>query len=674
MRMKAAIKLLILVIIISIAASIFQIGIRVSAERKENTMDIAADYDTFKTFANSYGETVYESINELSRNGITSVAVPEQSIQDVVDSGEATQYVGSDILSGNIPDQFLQDISFPKFKDTIKPFYTVVITKDKDLANRMANNLPSDTNLIESSKKSAQFYVVVVHSDPIDAANFGIGFDDEVIANFKKMGLNIILRPRYAPGNRNLETLENTMKKFDIHAVMFYGNMIYGIGGEGTKALANFFKQNHVVTYIIELPVQKGIYNQEGLPQLIKATNYYVARVYSIYPAEQLKLTPPQIFNRWSRSISDRNIRVIYVKPIVDYGKGYQDNMIVNDYYVNKLHNLWQRKGMKFGLPHPIPEVNIHSSLILLIMLGIIALFMLYMDVLFDLKEKYILVWFVILSILSTAIIYLSKNTSEKLFALSAAVLITGIVSLPILQYIKKIYGKEKLSITKVLGKGIMLSVVLFSISLIGALWISALLSPSTYLLNLDMFRGVKVLYLFPFIFLIINYLYVFGADFNNNHIPKRTYNIFTEIKNAWNITVKWGHIIILIALAGIFLVYLLRSGNTGVSISSIELKLRALLEQTIVARPRFKEFLIGYPALFLTLLAGFLMRKKWIIIFSAFAVMGSVSIVDTFSHLRETFLISLYRGLWGIDIGIVVSVLLVLILYVPVKHYLKNA
>ncbi len=668
MNKKIANRFLLLVIAVSLVASLFQIGVRISAEKKENTLDIAADYYTFKTFANSYGKTVYDAIGELKNNGLVSVGLPEQNIQDIVNSGKASQWSGSDILTGNIPESIKNSINFTGCD--IKPFYTIIFTKDGALAKRMKANLPSSTDIVNGKNGT---YAVIIHSDPTDAQNFGIGFDDSAIEKFKTMGVNVILRPRYAPGNNNLKTLEDTIKKYDIHSVMFYGQVINGAGNEQTKALADFFKKNKVVTYIIELPIQKGVYKQEGLPQLIKETNYYVARVYSIYPAEQLKLTASQIFNRWFRSVSDRNIRVIYAKPIIDTGKSYEDNMKINDYYIGKLHKLWSRKGLNIGIPHPMPEVDISVYMILLIMSGIVALLVLYADILFDMKSKDTFLWFISLILLFGGLVLFKKNLSEKILALLGAITITGMVSLIVFRYVKKIYGKKDKFFTSLIKDSVTFPIITFVFSLIGALWIAALLSPSPYLLNLDMFRGVKVLYLSPFLFLIVNYLYVFGANFNNKNMPKEKYNIIEETEKAWNIRVKWGHIIILIALAGIFLIYILRSGNTGVSISSVELKFRAFLEQHIIARPRFKEFLIGYPSLLLTVMAARLMRKKWLIVFAALAVMGSMSVVDTFSHLRETFLVSMYRSLWGIAIGIIVSIILLLLSYVLLKKIINN-
>jgi hypothetical protein len=671
MKLSGTKKLLAIFVLISVVAALFQIGIRISAEKRENTIDIAADYYTFQTFANSYGYSVFDAIKELKNYHLTSISVPEQNINDLINNGNVSLYSGSNLLTGDIPERFTSNIDFSNYKGTIKSYYSIIFTKSKALADRINNTLIKGTFEIHGNN----LYAIITPINQLNLINYGVGFDDKEIEQFKSLGLQIVLRPRYAPGNRNLKILEDTLKKFNIHTVMFYGNMINGSDNpDNLNELANFFNQNKIVTYIIELPIQKGIYDQEGIKSLIKKTNYYVARVYSIYPAEQLKLKPFEIFNRWFRAVSDRNIRVIYVKPIIDAGKSYEQNMTVNDYYINKFYNLWTSKGMQFGIPSPMPKVNRNIIVDIFIALGIIALFMLYMEILFDMKDKDVWIWFTLLSILAIGLLIVKINATEKLFALSAAILITGMFSLILFEMLKKIYGSKQKTLLTIIKKGILYSLIMFTFSLIGGIWIGAILGSSSYMLNLDMFRGVKLLYLTPFIFLKINYLYEFGADFNNAHKPKEKYNLIEEIEKAWHIPVNWGHITILILLAGIFLVYLLRSGNTGVQISSIELKFRAMLEHTIVARPRIKEFVVGYPSLFITILFTYLMRKKWLIAFSILSIMGSISIVDTFSHLRDTFLMSLYRGLYGILFGIIIGIFTIVIFYVPITKIFRNA
>jgi len=668
MKINKLKKILLFFIVLSIIVSLFQVTIRINAERKENTVDVTLDYPDFYLFSATNGQNVYDTIEEMREAGATSAAVVEDCIETLYGEGKITFFNGSDLLAPSFNNILRSKLEIDKHRDIIQPSFVVVLTENRDLAERMLSNLSEDTGFIDGDG----VYAIIIHSDILTAVEYGVGFDNEKIEKLKDIGFQIVLRPRYTPGNRNVETLVNTIKEFNIKSVMFYGEVITGYP-DRVDELANFFNENHILTYIIESPIQKGIYSQEGLSAFIRKVHHYVVRVYSIYPAEQVKLTALEIFNRWFRSIPDRNIRVIYVKPIIGIGANYEQNLSTNKYYINKLITLWKEKGMEFGMPHPIDEVSVHWIVVFLIYLGVIALFTLYIKIILNLSQKSTLVCFLVPLLMGFFLLLYSQNTMEKLTALAAAVLITGFFSLIMFLAVKKSYGGRKFHLPDIMKNGFAISFLMLIVSLVGGLLVGAALSGSAYLLNLDMFRGVKVLYLSPFIFLIINYLYVFGADFDNEYISESHYNVIDEVKKVWDITVKGGHVVVLVLIAGIFLMYILRSGNTGVTISSLELKFRAFLEQTIVARPRVKEFLIGYPAIFFMVFAAYLMRKKWLLLFSFLGIMGSISIVDTFSHLRTTFLISFYRTLWGFAFGILLAIAAVIILYPFIKKYFIN-
>jgi len=367
MKINKLKKILLFFIVLSIIVSLFQVTIRINAERKENTVDVTLDYPDFYLFSATNGQNVYDTIEEMREAGATSAAVVEDCIETLYGEGKITFFNGSDLLAPSFNNILRSKLEIDKHRDIIQPSFVVVLTENGDLAERMLSNLSEDTGFIDGDG----VYAIIIHSDILTAVEYGVGFDNEKIEKLEDMGFQIVLRPRYTPGNRNVETLVNTIKEFNIKSVMFYGEVITGYP-DRVDELANFFNENHILTYIIESPIQKGIYSQEGLSAFIRKVHHYVVRVYSIYPAEQVKLTALEIFNRWFRSIPDRNIRVIYVKPIIGIGANYEQNLSTNKYYINKLITLWKEKGMEFGMPHPIDEVSVHWIVVFLIYLGVI--------------------------------------------------------------------------------------------------------------------------------------------------------------------------------------------------------------------------------------------------------------------------------------------------------------
>jgi hypothetical protein len=100
----------------------------------------------------------------------------------------------------------------------------------------------------------------------------------------------------------------------------------------------------------------------------------------------------------------------------------------------------------------------------------------------------------------------------------------------------------------------------------------------------------------------------------------------------------------------------LLRSGNSGIEID-VELVLREQLEDLFAIRPRTKEFLIGFPALVLAIVAAARSRHGWWLY--AVAAIGTASAINTFTHFHSPLVISLLRTVYGMGLGFVVGLAL---------------
>ncbi len=174
-------------------------------------------------------------------------------------------------------------------------------------------------------------------------------------------------------------------------------------------------------------------------------------------------------------------------------------------------------------------------------------------------------------------------------------------------------------------------------ISLAGIVIIIALLNGTVFLTGIALFRGVKLLYVVPLLFFGVYALW--GLTFK-------------EVKES----LKGWHLI-LIALAGAAAVYyVLRSGNSQ-AVSEVELWFRTKLEEWLYARPRSKEFLLGFPAYLLAL--AVLPRFKRIgKILLVPGVIGFMSIVNTFTHLHIPLHISLLRTCYSILFGYLIGLL----------------
>ncbi|QST02730.1 hypothetical protein IMZ31_19465 (plasmid) [Pontibacillus sp. ALD_SL1] len=190
------------------------------------------------------------------------------------------------------------------------------------------------------------------------------------------------------------------------------------------------------------------------------------------------------------------------------------------------------------------------------------------------------------------------------------------------------------------------LSVSLFTI--LSATVLYSMHSDMVYALYLKQFRGVLAMHAIP---VLASFMYV--AWRQREGLKTLTWASF-----------KWYHgfLVLLVMTAGAY--YLMRTGNNGF-VLDIERDIRAYLEETLPARPRTKEFLIGHPLLILVLCFWRQSRlMKWLL---PIAIIGQVSMVNTMTHFHTPYEISLLRSLLGLAFGVLLGIMA----WVVVKGFL---
>jgi hypothetical protein len=187
--------------------------------------------------------------------------------------------------------------------------------------------------------------------------------------------------------------------------------------------------------------------------------------------------------------------------------------------------------------------------------------------------------------------------------------------------------------------------------SYVGASYLSGSLADTEYLLEVNIFRGIKLTFVLPIILVAIAFLQrfdVFDGKMDD------TEGFMDQFRKMLDMPVKVKSLLILFLVLVAGVVFVARSGHTmGMPVSATELKFRAFLEQAMYARPRSKELLIGHPAFMLAVMGWF---RKWptMVLFALVlvATIGQGSMVETFAHMRSPVFMSFARGIGGIVLG----------------------
>jgi len=210
------------------------------------------------------------------------------------------------------------------------------------------------------------------------------------------------------------------------------------------------------------------------------------------------------------------------------------------------------------------------------------------------------------------------------------------------------------------LGKALLRILYTCLFSLIGAVLMTGLLADNLYMLKVDAFMGVKIAHLIP-VLLVLGFWFF---------LRDQQRSPFKKVRNVLEYKVSIGFALLACAALAVLAIYLSRTGNDNAAVSGAEKWLRLFLDDVLYVRPRTKEFLFGYPCLLFMYYYGY---RDWFLPVMALAVIGQVSLVNTYAHIHTPIVYSLLRSLNGLWLGIVLGLLMLLTLKIFISLYEKN-
>jgi hypothetical protein len=342
-----------------------------------------------------------------------------------------------------------------------------------------------------------------------------------------------------------------------------------------------------------------------------------------------------EIENILYRAVTDRNIRVLWLTPFVDS----QTGEVITDggEYEQLIENLSERVA-----PHGItltsdefsllPAYSPNRILLCGVLLGILAAGALVVLGVFE-QNKWRIAFFM-LFFLGFAGLRLVMDSTHATALVAACVF-------PCLSLWQFALLLDSAPVGAGLGKkiGYYLRTLLwcFAPSLCGGLFVAAIQSDTGYLLAAYNFSGVKLSQLVPICFAVfVIFKLVYGKNGCKDILYGEKKKLFIPI------------VVVLAVIA----VFLLRTGDGILAVSSLEQRLRNLLERWLIVRPRTKEFAVAWVCAAIALALFFRDSRRWAWIFAILTSVGFSSVVNTFCHSRAPVWLSTTRGVLGLLIG----------------------
>lgn len=658
-----------LFIVAAFIASLAVLTGRIKTEKANNSVDLCLDYNSLISLCQDEGLDEDNTLKLIKDSGITSFAFSEFSLDQLQDEGRLRWMTGSQLqglysLSGADENRSMADIYpsrlyiinvSPDMKGLLKR--NIALLMGKDILREV--NIPLIDKTPHNGLKTLE--TLELKGNVRELPFRGLGFDESKMRRVHSLGFNLILRPE----NHN---------KMDAGAIKEYLSALGKTPGVkcfvfgGTNEVLGFplnldgnvdaIKETAVSFGDIEASNEKA--RQKGATYVALKVLNQTVRVQSISPQYLEKLTPEDAVDMFRLGVRERNIRLLYLRP---YPAGIDGKSILQtnlDYFSNLKKEI-ERYGYVTGNAGRFPLSSPHPIAVILISLGTAGAFLLLMDRYHYDKGSVALVVLLIALLFPVAMIITGKlHLAQKIIGLGLGVIFPIYAFAVHFEEMEFIENRDRF--IKVLGYSLSMLLKISLVTILGGLMLAALFSSTSFMLGVDRVKGIKVLLFLPPIITAALY-YIKGTDKR-----QKMESILKTPLYLWQVVV--------LGIMGVLgIVYIMRSGNTGDAITTdFERQIRVAMEQTMWVRPRFKDFVLGHPALMITWALSCMHKYAGLGIFVLFASVGQADTIDTFAHVHTPVFISLVRVINGLILGSVIGSMAIGIYWLIRNFFNKNA
>lgn len=682
---------LLAVIVVGLVCALWLNFVRHDVEKQNNTVEMAMEYEGLRKLAALQGLPEEDVLRQFKEAGINSLMIFDTTLERLTKNGELQTATGGELrqaamlgaekgVFAHVPAEALEENAAYA---AAAADASILEDVEQDLCLRYGADrvqVVSENPRIIKVKGSTTPLPDGRYDEPQGLLQAPLGLPVQDLRRVNALGFKIIVRPQnyIEVTDEQIDAIFDRIKEagVPVAALMPCGTEVVGYPNK-MQHLGERMKENNMTLVMLEHYTQLQFAKIDGLLPLAEFNDYKAARSYVIDPTEQKKISVGEALRRWALTDEERNIRVNYIRPFL-MPEGGQDIMKTNLKYVRDIKASVEARGYTIGEAGVFAAKGdgfapyFPSKLSFIpVLLAIVAGVVLYLSLLFNLSGSKQLALWAVLSAGGLALLFIGRGLLTRQLLALAAASVFPVLSMSVIFNIWDKNTTDKHSLLSICWKGIWQLALAIALSLVGAAFLSAILTDSRFLLEIDIYRGVKLTFILPVIFTAI--LFIKRYDLLQV-VGKGLQTLWKRLNGLLDKGLTFRHVVVLLVLMFIAYYFVGRSGHTGgVPVPAIELKMRAFLEQLMYARPREKEFMIGHPMFFLAVLAVYRCAPRWWqFALTCAAVIGQGSLVQTFCHMRTPVVMSFVRALDGYAVGVVFGVVGVLVIGALLPFVLK--
>jgi hypothetical protein len=643
-------NLLLVLIVVSLFASLFFGAKRLVVEERNKNVEFAMDWNDVVVLSEMNGIRAKALLKELKKVGVRSIALPEDTLDTAERRGDLSWVRGSDALS-----------IFRITAKAAKPFRSL-LTREQlntsryfirfatvDLYTKIKDELTLQLGRNQVREKDG--YILEVEDDEWDLVFLGIGMPQSVYSMLKGEGFKVIprLKNNFRINSKNLARKINLQRiTYDDDVIIFDEDEVLGYP-YSLGTLASELSSREIRFGYIEFSEQLG---DRTLSRLMRKN---VIRIHSI-PADEMEImTEKAALARWMRAVRERSVRLLYIHPFFRTFPG-KSLVETNLTYITRIADNLRGARFNLGSARPLEELGVPFVGIMFIFLGITA------GLLF-LSNSYVKLpdWAIFLSIILTvAGVFLFGLVGKALLLRKLGAFLSA-ATFPALGIIGPFTLMKNDGFPESITRRMAAFLAAIGIAVCGALIIVGLLSDTLFMVGAEKFAGVKLALIIPVLLVAVYFLKEESFEASSK-----------KVLGLLSTPLSIGHIVLLGLIGAFGFLFVLRSGNFGIGVPGFERYARDALEGALMIRPRTKEFLIGYPALFLTTWYYNRIPKDWIWLPLSIATVALISLVNTFCHIHSPLFVSAIRSINGVILGAFIGAVAIVIIDLAVKFVSK--
>ncbi len=657
-----------MLIVVLLCALLPAVTNRIQNENENKNVVPAVLYKDFRMVL-SEKDTI-EYMNDFKDAGVTTLSLMEEDLNSLVLNGVVTNIKYNVLLHKYDEESMIIAEELRKFPDVVNDSY-VIITKREKSKELLSKWIPAKFTQEEYCYiQSGGNDVYCIYDGTPNTWEIVFGYDERQFEYAKENGFNIamIFKVKNYKTDKYLEEMDRLIKKYNIKYLNIKDDDRHPENEQDAmmhiEGVSKLIKDNNMTLVVTEKTDQLSNQRPIGYNKIF-ADNYdNVVRAYETYDMQEDTTNYMFRYHQYLNSTIDRNLKFITITLIDAPKKSFPEQaeltVKATKTYIDKIKELGYKIG-DINVDYSDYRGNvIYTSAVSAAILVLMLLLIIRMFTGKDLVKFSILCYAV--ACLVAIGTYVLPQSLVYLYPTVTAALLPCFAITVMFAFVKSV--KDKINTFNLTISSI--AVILMCLCA-GALMLGAMLSGVDYYVNNLIFRGIKLSLFFPVLFSIFAYYFIFLKN------EKKT--VLQEIITVANakISVYWLVIFGIFAIAAV--IYIIRSGNVN-EISSLESWMRTTITEIFAARPRTKEFLIGYPCLALFV---YYIKNTNVNVVSFITGVGSsilaASVTNTFCHVFTDLTTIYMRVVNGLLMGLLVCVVVSILNLLIVKFckYLKK-